>query len=81
MALYLQRSLKRRNDSMSENKKISFEDKMNRLEEIVSKIDSGSLSLEENLALYSEGTKLIKELEKTLTDAKEKINKATKVDN
>ena len=49
--------------------------------EIVSKIDSGSSSLEENLALYSEGTKLIKDLEKTLTDAKEKINCATKVDN
>ena len=56
-------------------KKLTFEEKMNRLDEIVAKIDSGNVSLEENLKLYSEGTELINDLEKTLNEAKDKIKK------
>ena len=56
-------------------KKLTFEEKMNRLDEILAKIDSGNVSLEENLKLYSEGTELINDLEKTLNEAKDKIKK------
>lgn len=57
------------------NKEKTFEEKMARLEDIVKEIDKAEASLDENLKLYIEGVELIKDIEKTLTDAKEKIQK------
>ena len=57
------------------NKEKTFEEKMVRLEDIVKEIDKAEASLDENLKLYIEGVELIKDIEKTLTDAKEKIQK------
>lgn len=57
------------------NKGKTFEEKMVRLEDIVKEIDKAEASLDENLKLYIEGVELIKDIEKTLTDAKEKIQK------
>ena len=57
------------------NKEKTFEEKMVRLEDIVKEIDKAEASLDENLRLYIEGVELIKDIEKTLTDAKEKIQK------
>ncbi len=59
---------------MSEKKEMSFADKLAKLEGIVSKIESGELSLEESMALFEEGNKLIKELNDTLLSAKEKMS-------
>lgn len=56
---------------MSEDK--TFEEKLNRLNEIVSKIEGESLPLQESLALYQEGKKLINELSKELEEAEKKI--------
>lgn len=61
-----------------EKKELTFEEKMNKLEDIVRKIDSGDLNLDDNLKYYLEGTKLINELEKTIKDAKEKIENIQK---
>lgn len=61
-----------------EKKELTFEEKMNKLEDIVRKIDSGDLNLDDNLKYYLEGTKLINELEKTIEDAKEKIENIQK---
>ncbi len=48
---------------------ISFDSALERLEEIVNKLESGQLALEESLALFEEGVKLSvycqKELKKT----------------
>jgi len=52
---------------------ISFEQAMARLDEIVSKLDSGENTLEESLKLYGEGAELIAFCEKTLETAKLKI--------
>lgn len=52
---------------------MNFADKLGRLEEIVAKIESGTLSLEESLTLFEEGKKLIKELNLTLVEAKKKV--------
>lgn len=52
------------------NKEKTFEEKMVRLEDIVKEIDKAEASLDENLKLYIEGVELIKDIEKTLTDAK-----------
>lgn len=57
------------------NKEKTFEEKMVRLEDIVKEIDKAETSLDENLKLYIEGVELIKDIEKTLTEAKEKIQK------
>ena len=58
------------------NKEKTFEEKMNKLEDIVHKIDNSEASLDESLKLYFEGTGLIKDLEKTINDAKEKIKES-----
>ena len=57
---------------MSE-KEVSFEKKLDRLEEIVDKVEKGTLPLEESIKLYEEGNALIKELEEALIDAEKKI--------
>lgn len=58
-------------------KKMSFEEKMNRLDEIVGKVENFVLPLEESLKLYQEGTALIKELQSALDDAEKKIKEVT----
>lgn len=58
-------------------KKMSFEEKMNRLDEIVGKVENSVLSLKESLKLYQEGTALIKELQSALDDAEKKIKEVT----
>ena len=55
--------------------KIDFEKEMKRLDEIANKISSQDLPLDECLALYQEGQKIIKNLEKALADAAEKVEK------
>lgn len=55
---------------MSEMK---FSQMMARLEEIVAKLESGDVSLEESLTLFEEGSALAKECTKRLSDAELKI--------
>lgn len=55
----------------------TFKDKMNRLNEIVDKVENSILSLEESLKLYEEGMNLIKDLTYTLDDAEKKVEKLT----
>ena len=55
--------------------KIDFEKEMKRLDEIANKISSQDLPLDECLALYQEGQRIIKTLETALETAKEKVEK------
>ena len=55
--------------------KIDFEKEMKRLDESANKISSQDLPLDECLALYQEGQKIIKNLEKALAEAAEKVEK------
>ena len=48
---------------------------MKRLDEIVAKISSQDLPLDECLTLYKEGQEIVKKLEKALEAAQEKIEK------
>ena len=59
---------------MSE-KKIDFAKEIKRLDEIVNEVSSKTLSLDESLKLYEEGTKIIKELEEALKAAEERVEK------
>jgi len=50
-----------------------FEDNMKKLEDIVEKLESGDIKLDESIKLFEEGIKLTKLLQKTLDDAEGKI--------
>ncbi len=52
---------------------VSFEDAFQRLEHILEKMNSGSVSLDESLKLYEEADKLITNCNKRLTTAERKI--------
>ena len=60
---------------MAETKENNFEALLKRLEEIVEKMDSGGLSLEEYLRLYEEGIKKADMLTAMLAEAREKVMK------
>ncbi|MBO7677319.1 MAG: exodeoxyribonuclease VII small subunit [Erysipelotrichaceae bacterium] len=55
-------------------KEASFEKQMQKLQQIVEKLEKGDVELDESIALYEEGLKLSKELKKQLTDFENKIN-------
>lgn len=59
---------------MAKEEKINFEKNITRLEEIVDAISNKTLSLDESLLLYEEGNSIIKELEKALKDAENKVS-------
>lgn len=52
---------------------LTFEQAMARLEEIVAALDSGKLTLNDSLALFSEGAALVKQCNGALEEAKLKL--------
>lgn len=52
----------------------TYERDYKKLEEIVKKLESGDISLDESVKLYEEGVTLYKSLEKTLKEYEGKIN-------
>lgn len=61
---------------MSEKKQeISFEEKIKKLEAIVSELESGEVALEKAIDKYTEAMKLSKECSDKLTEVTEKVNK------
>ncbi len=59
---------------------MSFEKKLSRLEEIVQKMESGEMSLDESLSLFEEGVKLSRECGRELNEAEQKVKKLVGVD-
>ena len=58
---------------VKEIKKNSFEESINRLEELVDKMESGESSLEQNLEWCEEGMNLIKTCQTHLVDADKRV--------
>lgn len=58
---------------MAGKKKVSFEQSMVRLEEIVSLLEHGDAPLEEAMSLFEEGAKLLKACTKCLDEAEQKV--------
>ena len=54
-------------------KKLTFEHGMERLEEIVSKLERGEAALDESLKLFEEGAKLVKQCTAMLDKAEQKV--------
>ncbi len=61
---------KKKNDSGK-----SFEEQMNRLEEIVGQLESEEISLEKALELFEEGTAIVKSAQKKLKESQLKVQK------
>ena len=55
--------------------KLSFEEAMARLEVIVTQLERGDSPLEESLALFEEGTALMKQCSTALDQAEQKVAK------
>lgn len=58
-------------------KKLSFEQAMNRLEEIVTALERGEAPLEESLSLFEEGSKLLRQCTVMLDNAEQKVTMLT----
>lgn len=59
---------------------MDFEKRLTRLEEIVTKMESGDLSLEDSLKFFEEGVKLSRECNTQLTQAEQKVKVLLSVD-
>ena len=56
-------------------KKLTFEQAMTRLEEIVARLEAGDQPLDQSLSLYEEGAKLMKQCASMLDKAEQKITR------
>ncbi len=54
---------------------VSFEKKIKNLEEIVEKLESGDMDIEETLTLFQDGMKLGKDCRRMLDEIEDKVNK------
>lgn len=59
-------------------KKLSFEESVARLDDIVKHLENGDMPLSESLSMYEEGTKLISACSKMLDEAEQKVVKLKK---
>ena len=57
------------------NKEISFEEKIKKLENIVTELESGEVPLDDAINKYTEAMKLSKECSNKLNEVTDKVNK------
>ena len=62
-------------------KKLSFEESVARLDDIVKHLENGDMPLSESLSMFEEGTKLTAYCSRLLKEAEQKIVKLTDVEN
>ena len=62
-----------KNGSEENNQELEFEKALERLEKIVSEMESGDLSLQKNMQHFEEGMKLVKYCNKKLGETEKKI--------
>ena len=62
-------------------KNMTFEESMDRLEEIVSLLENNELSLDKTIELFEEGLKLTKECDAKLKVFEDKVNQIIKENN
>lgn len=58
---------------MNDQKTMTFEEALGRLEELVNKLEDGNLPLEESLKLFAEGVKLTRYCSNHLEEAEKQI--------
>ena len=57
---------------------MKFEDNLKRLEELVAKMESGELSLDDMIKAFEEGRKLVGDCQNDLESIRQRIEKVTK---
>ena len=62
---------------MAAKKKLNFEGSMARLEEIVSLLERGDAPLDQAMALFEEGAKLLRECTRQLDEAEQRVTLPT----
>ncbi|NBI65236.1 exodeoxyribonuclease VII small subunit [Pseudoflavonifractor sp. 60] len=62
---------------MAAKKKLDFEGSMARLEEIVSLLEKGDAPMEQAMALFEEGARLLRECTAQLDEAEQKVSLLT----
>jgi exodeoxyribonuclease VII small subunit len=65
---------------MAGKKKMTFEEALTRLDEIVRSMEAGGAMLDESLALFEEGIKLVKLCQSALEGAEQKVKLLQKND-
>ncbi len=55
------------------NEEMSFEESMKRLEELIRKLEGGSLDLDESLSIYAEAVELRERCRKILNESERKV--------
>lgn len=63
---------------MTDNKEMTYESAIKRLEEIVDTLDKNEVSLDESMKLFEEGTKLTAFCSAKLKEAEQKITEISK---
>ncbi len=63
---------------MSHEEKLTFEESLKRLEEIVHTLENGDTPLEQSISLFEEGVKLSGHCNKLLESAEQKVTVLTK---
>ncbi|ACQ68218.1 exodeoxyribonuclease VII small subunit [Candidatus Williamhamiltonella defendens] len=63
----------KKKSKIKKNASISFETALNDLEQVVTRLESGNLSLEEALNEFERGIKLTKQTQKTLLEAEQHV--------
>lgn len=59
---------------------MEFEKKLKRLEDIVTQMEEGKLSLEEHMKIFKEGVQISKQCQKQLTEAEQKVKQLVDID-
>lgn len=59
---------------------MEFEKKLTRLEDIVTKMESGDMTLEDSLKFFEEGVKLSRECNQQLAQAEQKVKMLLSID-
>ncbi len=59
---------------MEENKEISFEEKLRIVQDLIQKIESGKLPLEDSVRQYEQGMKMLNELDQELGNMNRRIS-------
>ncbi len=65
---------------MANDKELSFEEAIKRLEELVSALENGKAPLDESLRLFEEGVALVSACKKQLDEAEQKVKLLTEGD-
>ena len=66
---------------MAEKRVKTFEQNLEELESIVSKLENGEISLDDSIAEFNKAMELAKECDKKLKEAEKSLNKIVKEDN